>query len=64
MLRIKLVKSLIGQKPTNKNTLFSMGLRRVGASIDLPNNDCTKGMIHKVKHMVTVEEVQETKKKS
>jgi large subunit ribosomal protein L30 len=62
MLRIKLVKSFIGQKPTNKETLRSMGLRRLGASVDLPNNDCTKGMIHKVKHMVTVEEVNEAKK--
>lgn len=62
MLRIKLVKSLIGQKPTNKITLHSMGLRRVGASVTLPDNDCTRGMIHKVKHMVTVEKVEEAKK--
>lgn len=63
MLRIKLVKSLIGQKPTNKITLFSMGLRRVGHEVTLPDNDAIRGMIHKVKHMVTVEKVEETKKK-
>ena len=63
MLRIKVVKSFIGQKPTNKNTLYSMGLRRVGASRDLPDNDCIRGMIHKVKHMITVETVEETPKK-
>lgn len=63
MLRIKVVKSFIGQKPTNKITLYSMGLRRVGASRDLPDNACTRGMIHKVKHMVTVETVEETPKK-
>lgn len=62
MLRIKLVKSFIGQKPTNKITLHSMGLRRVGASVELPDNDAIRGMIHKVKHMVTVEEVKESKK--
>lgn len=62
MLRIKVVKSFIGQKPTNKNTLRSMGLRRVGASIVLPDNAATRGMIHKVKHMVEVEEVKESKK--
>jgi len=58
MLRIKLVKSLIGQKPTNRATILSMGLGKIGSTVDLPNNDCTKGMIHKVKHMVTVEEVK------
>ena len=40
-----------------------MGLRRVGASRDLPDNDCIRGMIHKVKHMITVETVEETPKK-
>ena len=65
MLRIKVVKSFIGQKPTNKITLYSMGLRRVGASRDLPDNACTRGMIHKVKHMLVVEEVaEETPKKA
>ncbi len=64
MLRIKVVKSFIGQKPTNKITLHSMGLRRVGASRVLPDNPAIRGMIHKVKHMVTVETVEEgTKKK-
>lgn len=64
MLRIKVVKSFIGQKPTNKVTLQSMGLRRVGAIRDLPDNPAIRGMIHKVKHMVTVETVEaEAKKK-
>ncbi len=63
MLRIKVVKSFIGQKPTNKNTLYSMGLRRLGRSVVLPDNECIRGMIHKVKHMITVETVEETPKK-
>ncbi len=62
MLRIKVVKSFIGQKPTNKITLNSMGLKRLGDSVVLPDNASTRGMIHKVKHMITVEEAQENTK--
>lgn len=60
MLHIKLTKSTIGQKPTNKITLASMGLKKLGSSITLPDNACTRGMIHKVKHMVAVTEVKES----
>lgn len=62
MLRIKVVKSFIGQKPTNKITLNSMGLKRLGDSVVLPDNASTRGMIHKVKHMITEEEAQENTK--
>ncbi len=62
MLHIKVVKSLIGQKPTNKITLNSMGLRKLGSSVTLPDNACTRGMIHKVKHMIAVTEVKESTK--
>lgn len=62
MLRIKVVKSFIGQKPTNKITLNSMGLRRVGDSVVLPDNAAIRGMVHKVKHMISVEEVKENTK--
>ena len=58
MLHIKVVKSMIGQKPTNTITLTSMGLKKLGSSITLPDNACTRGMIHKVKHMIVVTEVE------
>ena len=32
-----------------------MGLRRIGHSVELPDNDATRGMILKVRHLVNVD---------
>lgn len=56
-LKITLVKSTIGAVPKNKAIVHSMGLRRIGSSVILPDNDATKGQIRQVGFMVKVEEV-------
>ena len=56
MLKITLVKSPIGAVPKNKATIEAMGLNKLGKSVMLPDNDCTKGMIQKVGFMLKVEE--------
>lgn len=56
MLKITLVKSPIGAVPKNRATIEAMGLKKIGKSIMLPDNDCTKGMIQKVGYMLKVEE--------
>ena len=56
-LRITLVKSPIGAVPKHKKTLEALGLRKVNKSVELPNNDATKGMVFQVKHLVKVEEI-------
>ena len=55
-LKITLVKSTIGQIPNAKATIEAMGLRKIGQTVELPDNDATKGQIQKVRHMVKVEE--------
>ena len=35
----------------------SLGLRKLNRSIELPNNDATKGVIAQIKHLVKVEEI-------
>ena len=57
MLKITLVKSVIGQVPKNRATVESMGLRKIGKSIILPDNEATRGQIRQVNHLVKVEEV-------
>ncbi len=57
-LKITLVRSLIGAVPRNKKTAISMGLRKIGRSVVLPNNDSTKGQIQQINHLIKVEEVQ------
>ena len=56
-VRVTLVKSTIGAVPKHKKTLEALGLRKVNKSVELPNNDATKGMVFQVKHLVKVEEI-------
>ena len=56
-LRITLVKSTIGAVPKNRKTAEAMGLRKIGKTVELPDNDATRGMIQRVRHLVKVEEV-------
>ena len=55
-LKITLVKSTIGAVPKNRAVVESMGLRKIGKSVILPDNDATKGQIRKVSHLLKVEE--------
>lgn len=56
-LKITLVKSTIGAVPRNKATAESMGLRKIGKSIILPDNEATRGQIRQIAHLLKVEEV-------
>lgn len=57
MLRVKLVKSLIGQVPKNVRTVRGLGLNKVSSTADHNDTPQIRGMIHHVKHLVVVEEV-------
>jgi large subunit ribosomal protein L30 len=54
-LKITLVKSTIGFDRKQDLVVTSMGLRRIGHSVELPDTPATRGMILKVRHLVTVE---------
>ncbi|MCR5053972.1 MAG: 50S ribosomal protein L30 [Lachnospiraceae bacterium] len=56
-LKVTLVKSPIGAVPKNKATVEAMGLRKLHKTVELPDNEATRGMIRKVQHLVKVEEV-------
>jgi large subunit ribosomal protein L30 len=55
-LTITLVKSVIGFNKTQAKTVEGMGLRRINHSVELADTPATRGMIHKVRHLVTVNE--------
>ena len=57
MLKITLVKSVIGAVPKNRATVESMGLRKLNKSVVLPDNAATRGMVQQVCHLVKVEEI-------
>lgn len=56
MLRIKLVKSPIGHTKKNRLTVYALGLRKVGQVVEQNDHPAIRGMIHKVKHLLSVEE--------
>ena len=56
-LKITLVKSPIGAVPKHRRTVEAMGLKKVGRSVEMPDNAATRGMIFQVKHLVKVEEI-------
>ena len=54
-LKVTLVKSTIGFNRKQALVVRSMGLRRIRHTIDVPDTPEMRGMIHKVRHLVTVE---------
>jgi large subunit ribosomal protein L30 len=55
-LTVTLIKSTIGFNETQFKTVQGMGLRRIRHTVELPDTPETRGMIHKVRHLVTVQE--------
>jgi len=55
-LSVTLVKSMIGQKPKNRATVRSLGLRRLHQTVVHEDTPEIRGMLHKVQHLVKVEE--------
>ena len=55
-LKVTLLRSTIGFNRTQAKTVQGMGLRRIRHSVELPDTPETRGMIHKVRHLVEVSE--------
>jgi large subunit ribosomal protein L30 len=55
-LKVTLVKSTIGFNKKQDAVVKSLGLRRLRHSVVLNDTPETRGMIHKVRHLVTVEQ--------
>ena len=55
-IRIRLVKSPIGYNHSQALVVRGLGLRRIGHTVDVVDHPSSRGMIHKVRHLVVVEE--------
>jgi large subunit ribosomal protein L30 len=55
-LKVTLRKSTIGFNRAQAKTVQGMGLRRLHHTVELPDTPETRGMIHKVRHLVEVAE--------
>ena len=57
-LRIRYKKSAIGYNEDQKRTVKALGLRRLNATVELPDSPAIRGMIGKVRHLVDFEELK------
>lgn len=57
MLKITLVKSLIGRKKDHIATANALGLKKIGKTVQHEGTPQIKGMISKISYMINVEEV-------
>ncbi|MEX0998118.1 MAG: 50S ribosomal protein L30 [Flavobacteriaceae bacterium] len=57
-IKVTKVKSAINRTQTQKRTLESLGLKRIGQTVEHENTPSILGMVNKVKHLVSVEEAK------
>jgi large subunit ribosomal protein L30 len=56
-LKVTQIKSTIGGKQNQRDTLRTLGLRKIGQSVVREDRPEVRGMVNTVRHLVTVEEV-------
>jgi large subunit ribosomal protein L30 len=57
LLRITLVRSTIGRPEDQRNSVRSLGLRKVNQTVTRNDDPSIRGICNKISHLVTVEEV-------
>ena len=55
MLKVTLVRSLIGRPPDQRATVASLGLRRIHQTVEIADSPSNRGMLTKVRHLIVVE---------
>jgi large subunit ribosomal protein L30 len=55
-MKVTQVRSKNGSNKTQLETLRSLGLRRIGHSVELKDTPQARGMLHRVRHLVKVED--------
>lgn len=55
-IRATQIKSKNGSDKAQLATLESLGLRRIGHTVEVKDTPQTRGMLHRVRHLITVSE--------
>jgi len=58
-IKITLTRSVIGTPQDQRATVKALGLKKTNSSVIQEDNSVIRGMVHKVEHLVTVEQVAE-----
>ncbi len=56
-LRIKLIKSIIGRKKEQIDTVKALGLKKIGSVVEKEDTPQIRGMINKISFMLEIEEI-------
>ncbi len=56
-LKVTYIKSVIGYDKRQAKILEALGFVKLNTTKIFPNNDCIKGSLFKIKHLVKVEEI-------
>ena len=56
-LRVTLRRSTVGTNPSARGTVRALGLRRIGQTVDLPDDPAVRGQVRAVRYLVEVQEV-------
>jgi large subunit ribosomal protein L30 len=56
-LNIKLVKSIIGRKQNQIDTVKALGLKKINSEVEQQDTPQIRGMINRVSHLVEVKEI-------
>jgi len=56
-LRVTLRKSTVGTNPKARGTVRALGLRRLGQTVELPDDPAVRGQLNAVRYLVDFEEV-------
>ena len=55
-MKVKQIKSKNGANHAQRETLRSLGLRRIGHTVEVKDTPQSRGMLHRVRHLVTIDE--------
>jgi large subunit ribosomal protein L30 len=55
-MKVTQVKSKNGSDQRQQATLRSLGLRRIGQTVDVKDTPQARGMVHRIRHLVKVED--------
>ena len=56
-VKVTLKRRLFGRPETQRKTVRALGLRKINSVVELPDNPAIRGQLHKVEHLIQVEEI-------
>ena len=55
-MKVTQVKSKNGANQRQRDTLRSLGLRRIGHTVDVKDTPQARGMVHRIRHLVKIDD--------